>query len=130
MTSTPVTVAPDPMTVAFSALQPLGVPVVNQVPNPRPTSFLRVRLVGGYRPVPTQHARTLQVEAWHVANANAARLAEEALAAMYATQGTVVDGVGVYRVDLFAAPHELPDDLTGTPRFRFTVQMFLRALPD
>jgi hypothetical protein len=123
-------ICPDAYLVGRAALLPIGLPVHNEVPNPRPPRFYRVRQIGGYDPpVPDQFARTIQVEAWAPSFHRASRDAEEAVAALRGARGTVLAGARIYRTDLYTAPHELPDDLSGNPRFRFTLQLFLRAAP-
>lgn len=117
--------APDVVDITRHELEPLA-PTSPRVPADRPLEFFVATQIGGHEPNLVQAARTVAVEAWAQSPYAARTLAERGLSRMKALAGRVVDGVGIYRVDVFTAPVDLPDDRTGTPRFRFVVQLFAR----
>lgn len=124
----PVLVAPDAVGIVMAALEPLGVPIANRTPNPRPEAFVRVFQIGGHRINLVQHARTVRIEALSQTNHGAWQMAEEAASIVSALEGRTVAGASVHRVDLFTAPIDQPDPDTSQHRFHFSAQLYLRAL--
>lgn len=105
------------------------VPVHRQVPDPRPATFVTVRLLGGPGrdpAVPVVDRTQIAVEAWAPSAAAAHDLAQNARAVIHAAQGVVLGGVQVYRVDEAGGPVDLPDPLSDQARFTFTAELTVR----
>jgi hypothetical protein len=121
-----VLVAPDLEGLAVAYLSDrLDVPVSTRVPTTRPDPFVRLMATGGGGRTAVVLQRTnLTVEAWasrEVAASDLARLVEAHLLAW--------PGTGqVYGIDEFAAPGNLPDPVSGWPRYTLTVQVIHRAV--
>ncbi len=98
------------------------------VPNPRPTQFVLARRVGGALQTPVTDAATITFECWAATDAAAHDLAQACLALIRAMAGTTQSGTPVYRVGEFAGPTDLPDPLSSTPRFVFTVAVHVRGV--
>lgn len=105
--------------VAVAALQPLGVHVGTKVPNPRPTSLIRVGTVSGGIPARMVEAPLLLVECWAVDSVAAFELARDAWALLVDLAKTFVAGAWVLSVDA-SRPVNFPDPLTNLPRYQFT----------
>ena len=106
-----------------------AVPVHRAVPNPRPPTFVTVRLGGGTGTSPTLpvvDVVQLNFEAWAPTVAAAHDLAANARAAMLSAKGAVVAGSQVYGAEDFGPPVELPDPLSNLPRFVFSIQLSVR----
>lgn len=106
-----------------------AVPVRRAVPNPRPPTFVTVRLLGGTGrdpAVPVVDRALLAVEAWAPNVAAAHDLAQNARAVVHAAQGVVHGGIQVYRVVEAGAPVELPDPISAVPRVTFSVELTVR----
>lgn len=104
-----------------------GIPAGTLVPNPRPPSFVVARRAGGERTSVVVDTAVVTVEAWAATPAAAADLAEQCRAAIHAAEGTVVEGVPVYRVDDVGAPSDLPDPLSDQPRYQLSVLVATRG---
>lgn len=123
-------VFPDAEALAVAYLNPkVGVRVATKVPNPRPSSFIRVLRVGGTRQSLIVDSPMLVFECWAPDAIAASALANEARAHVFAMSQTLVDGSWVYRVADIAGPQSFPDPLTDTPRYQFTVQIHTRGVP-
>jgi len=124
-------VFPDVEQLLIDYLTPsLAVPVGTAVPNPRPTSFVTVNRFGGPRRGLVVDDAQLGFEYWAERESQAAQLAQLVRAHINALQGQRVNGVQVYRVREFAGPANLPDPLSGQPRYvqQFGVQVRGTAL--
>lgn len=106
-----------------------GVGVFRAVPKKRPQSFVTVRLLGGPgrdgSNVPVDRPM-VTIEAWAPSTAAAHDLAQNARAAIHAAQGVVIGGTEVYEVTDGGAPVDLPDPMSGQPRYTFTCQLLVR----
>lgn len=117
----------DATATALSILASLPDPGFGKVPNPRLGRFYVVRRVGGpKRNVVTDQA-TLTVESWAESTEEAHDMAQLARAALNAAQGSIVLGIPIYRVDEASGPADLPDPLSGQPRYSQTFSVALRA---
>lgn len=105
------------------------VPVHRAVPDPRPADFVTIRLAGGEGragALPVIDVVQLNFEAWGGTVTAAHDLAQNARAAILSAKGAALGGVQVYNVEDFGPPVELPDPLSGRPRFTFSVQLSVR----
>ncbi|KKZ74021.1 hypothetical protein VO63_09950 [Streptomyces showdoensis] len=111
-----------------TALAAAGEPVsvVSRIPSPRPDRFVRVERVGGTRATPVSDRPRLDVHAWAETEAAAADLAELVRALVHAIPG-VRGGVTVYTVREVGGPQWLPDDVSGSPRYAFAVEVHMRG---
>lgn len=106
-----------------------AVPVHRSVPDPRPAAFVTCRLAGGEgrsSALPVVDIVQVNFEAWGATVAAAHDLAQNARAAILSAKGAALSGVQVYNVEDFGPPVELPDPLSGRPRFVFSVQLSVR----
>lgn len=105
------------------------VTVTRAVPNPRPPTFVTVRLIGGEgrngSNVPLDRPQ-VAIEAWAQTPAQAHDLAQNARAVMHAARGVVHAGTQVYRVEEMGAPVDLPDPLSHQPRVTFSLLLTVR----
>lgn len=104
-----------------------AIPTGTRVPASRPAAFIVARRSGGERTSIVTDTAVVTVEAWSDGPAEAADLAEQCRAIIHAMEGSVVDGVPVYRVDDVGAPGDLPDPLSDQPRYTFSVLVTLRG---
>lgn len=105
-----------------------AVPVVSQVPNPRPAKFVRVSRTGG----PEVFTRVMDgaqitVDCWAPDAGAAMNLAQLSRRLIKDMCGTVQSGVSVHYVSEFGGPQDLPDPVSETPRVTFTVQIQMRG---
>lgn len=124
-----ITVLFGPITSAVIAdLQTsLGVPCSLNVPNPRPSAWLRVLRTGGPRvDVVTEDAQ-LTIESWADSAATAEDNANRARQRLQQIRNTNVGGIPVYRVAEFSGPAYLPDPDSYQPRWTFTVALLVRG---
>lgn len=105
----------------------LDVPIVHDVPTPRPPSFVTVRRGGGVRHTIISDAAQLLIESWADRAEDAMDLAQLARAHLNALPGQVLDDTPVYRVEELAGPADLPDPLSDQQRATFTVLVHLRG---
>jgi hypothetical protein len=123
-------VFPDATAVVIGILaDQLTAPVYGAVPPTRPAAFVVVRRVGGPERNLVVDEPMLTIEAWADAAPAAMALAELARAHVKAAQGTVADGIPVYRVRDVAGPAFLPDPESTQPRVTQTVMVQLRGTP-
>lgn len=101
--------------------------VATRVPDPRPSTFVRVQRVGGRAVGPVDAARVL-VECWADTEVAAAALAGRTRDAMRRIPGNVT-GYHVARCTEQGGPSLLSDPLTGTPRYLSTFEVAVRAEP-
>lgn len=97
------------------------------VPNPRPERLVVVQRTGGPRRNLVTDAPTLVIEAWAPTEAEAHDISQIARALVVALAGAVIAGIAIYRVDELSGPQNLPDPLSATPRYSFTVALALRG---
>lgn len=118
-------------TALLAGLPALGystVPVVGKVPDPRPTTFIRLIRTGGVTNWPVIDRAMLTIEAWDErSDAFADALAQAARAVVSDMRGGVFGGVTVYNVDEFSGPANVPDPESFTPRSRWTVEVSCRG---
>lgn len=105
------------------------VPIHRAIPNPRPSMFVTVRLLGGGgrdAALPIVDRVSVAVEAWAVKVVDAHDLAQNARGVVHMAQGAVLGGLQVYRVTEAGGPVELPDLLSAQARVTFTVELLVR----
>lgn len=105
-------------------------PVVKDVPNPRPSKFVRVMRTGGPRMNIAADRPQITIEAWHDDAEEAQDLAQLARGLIHAMQGTTVGGVACYRIEEAGGPVDLPDPDSAQPRVTFTVTIGMRGTPE
>ena len=103
---------------AITAMSSLGVPVSVRIPNPRPTSHIRVTRSGGARRNVVQSDATVLVECWAPTSLAAFDLAASAWDALDDIQHSSVNGVWVGSISL-TEPVNFPDPDTSSPRYQF-----------
>lgn len=126
----PLVVFPDAEQVVCVALTDadLGVPVVVEVPNPRPARFVKVLRTGGDRRDLVTDNPLITIETWAATKEAAADLAQLARAHVFAMRGTRPgDLTTVYRIADAGGPVSLPDPATGSPRYTFTCSIAMRG---
>lgn len=102
----------------------LPVTVASRVPNPRPTSFVRVLLSGGHEENIVIQESRVTVEAWANVESDAQKLAQ--LARAHLKRAHQMTGIPVYRVNV-PPPVDYPDDETGQYRYQFVFTFRTRA---
>lgn len=104
-------------------------PVSTRIPHPRPVRFIRVERTGGPRQNEVVDGAQVTVECWDdntVAAAATARIVRAVLGS--ARNVTTPSGDLIYRTTEFSGPAFLPD-VSGQPRYSWTVQVHLRGVP-
>jgi hypothetical protein len=96
------------------------VPIHRQVPDVRPTKWVRVIRTGGVQYTPITEAAQITVEAWSDSAADAADLAQLARAHLNACVGVIA-----HRVDELAGPADLPDVESQQRRYTWSVLVHL-----
>ena len=126
---------PDPESVLCSFLTAqlvsgtfAGVKASTEVPNPRPTEFVRVLLVGGFQDGLVTDVPRLAVEAWGVSKARASGLAARCrqLIDAAARDGSI-GAATLHRVNVVSRPQFLPDPETNQNRYTATYELALRS---
>jgi hypothetical protein len=128
-------VFPDVAAVLLSYLAPrLGVATGSVVPNPRPSTFLLARRVGGERTSPVHERALLLFEAWAHDPGAADDLANQVRGELFAlgapgtwSGGSTVSGVSIVRVEDAGGPAYQPDELSDQPRATFTLSVLVRG---
>lgn len=112
---------PDIEAVVLDYLRPLlGVPCKSEVPNPRPASFLVAIAVPSTGMVNKGlYEALVSFEAWDNSKIAAATLARTAIAHLENATAFFADTAGY---------GYLPDPDSGTPRYVFTVPIFIRTI--
>ncbi len=124
----PVIVFPDTAAAVIAHLNAvLAANFYGAVPTPRPDTFGTVQRLGGPRRSRFVDEAQLGVECWAPTAGAAHDLAQLARAHINSLPGSTVAGVRFYRVTEAAGPADLPDPLSGQPRFVFTVLVAARA---
>ena len=101
-----------------------GVPVHTTVPADRPARFIRMWRNGGAAINRVVDRAQVTVEAWSGDSVDAAELAGTCRELLLAASGALPL---VRRVEEVTGPYPISDDLTETPRYRFTVALTVRA---
>lgn len=104
-------------------------PVGTRVPNPRPAGRLVVvSRTGGVAANLVVDEAMLTVDCWGDREQDAHDLAQLCRALVRAAAGSVLGGVAVYRVVEVGGPQNLPDPLSASPRYLFTLMVGLRGV--
>jgi hypothetical protein len=120
---------PDTVTLVVDYLaDAVEVDVFSEIPNPRPTSFIVVRRLGGVRRNLVADGAQIGLECWGSDDVDAYEVAAAARAHMVALYGQVLDGVQVYRVDELAGPSSSPDPDSGQARYTFQWSVMVRGV--
>jgi len=115
----------DAMRAQLQATLGREIPVSTDVPDPRPQEFILLRRVGGVRRTLVTDLPTILVEAWAKTPSRAWRLAALAQGILY--WFTEIDGHAVSVDGEFSGPTNLPDGLSGQPRYTATYSVAIRA---
>lgn len=113
----------DAMVLAFLGAH-VDVPVRVSVPADRPASFIVARRNGGAALNRVIDQPTVTVDAWAASSAEAAALAGIAREAFF---HSYTDMPLVSGVEELTGPYSTPDPESGSARFRFSIQMTVRA---
>lgn len=100
-----------------------SIPVASRVPNPRPSTFVRVMRVGGVATNMVTDTATVAVEAWAATESAAIALASTLRGILHAAELSR----GVYSVGEFAGPANLPDPATSQIRYTATYSVGVRG---
>lgn len=105
-------------------LDHVTVPVHVSVPKDRPVSFIVARRNGGAALNRVVDEATVTVDCWSGSSVEASELAETARHAFHhdSTGMPLVRGV-----DEVTGPYSTPDPESGSPRYRFSVRLRIRA---
>jgi hypothetical protein len=106
----------------------LTAPVRHRIPNPRPDTLVVVSDTGGgYGRTRVSEKVQVSVDCWGETVADAHDLAQSARYHIETMEGTVADGIPIYKVEEVARPSYQPDLLTDTARYVFTVAIHVRG---
>lgn len=127
-------VFPDVVAITLELIHDeLGVATGTRVPNPRPTTFILARRLGGERVNPVQENVRILFECWAGTPAEADDLAANVRAYLFARAtpgawaGNALGTVGIYRVDDLTGQSDEPDQLSDQPVATFTLQFLARG---
>lgn len=119
---------PDALALMKAYLDPLVTPpVCARVPDPRPDSFVTMRLVNTSRLTPVRVRPRIDFYAWAKTDSDAWTLGELVYRSVHALAGTTLLGPTCYAVEEFLGPRQADDTLTGTPRIWMTLAPVIRA---
>ena len=105
----------------------INVPLSTQVPNPRPGRFVRIMRTGGPEHNLVVDGAQVTVECWDVTAPEASATARIVRAVLSAARNvTTPSGDLIYGTAEFAGPAMLPD-VSGQPRYSWTVQVHARG---
>ena len=102
----------------------VSVPVHVSVPKDRPVSFVVARRNGGFAVNRILDSPNVTVDCWAPSGVEAAELAEDCRSAFLHEYAGMPLVRGVSEV---SGPYSVPDVESGSPRYRFTVQLSVRA---
>lgn len=128
--------SPDLETIVFPDIEALlvahlhdalDVPVSTQIPNPRPSSFVRVLRTGGPRQGLVTDEAQVTVEAWHDDSVQASDLAQQTRARLNVLAGQQLDGHQIHRVREMSGPGNLPDPTSGQARYTWSLLVDVRG---
>ena len=108
---------------------PLAVPVSTRVPNPRPTSFVRVQRVGGDALNLVQERPTVLVEAWAATDLASWDLASKAWRILSGREPLESAGVEFGERSL-SVPVNYPDPATTSARYQLTTKMTINLVKE
>jgi hypothetical protein len=98
------------------------------IPNPRPTMFVRVMRTGGTRRDLITDTPQLVVEAWAAYSEDAQELAEFCRSRIHAASRAGVMGTTtVYELAEYSGPQSLPDPVTDQVRYTATYAIDMRG---
>lgn len=100
-----------------------SIPVASRVPNPRPSTFVRVMRAGGVSRDRVIDVPTVAVEAWAPTETAAIALASTLRGILHAAESSR----GIYSVGEFAGPANLPDPATSQIRYTATYSVGVRG---
>lgn len=104
-------------------------PVATRVPNPRPERFVRVQRTGGPQQSVVVDGAQLTIECWDDDSPSAAATARIVRAELSSARNVrTPSGALVYGVTEFSGPSLLPD-VSGQPRYSWTVRVLTRGVP-
>jgi len=103
--------------------------VATRVPDPRPSTFVRVTRVGGGRRDLVTDLPMVLVEAWAPDGPAAQHLGQLCRDAVFDLEQTSHGGAWVRNVSEIGGLQAFPDPLTDNPRYQFTVQLQIRGVP-
>lgn len=104
-------------------------PVSTRVPNPRPSRFIRVQRTGGPQQTVVTDGAQVTIEVWDDNAPDAAAAARIVRAVVAGARNvTTPSGDLIYRTDEFSGPSLLPD-VSGQPRYSWTVRLHVRGTP-
>lgn len=116
---------PDTDAMVLSFLTPrVSVPVHVTVPADRPVSFIRAWRNGGSAASRVLDNATVTVEAWSGSSVEAATLAEDVRGLFHHSYTAMPLVRGVEEI---SGPYSIPDPESGSPRYRFSVRLRVRA---
>ncbi|MCC3277531.1 hypothetical protein LJ753_16830 [Arthrobacter sp. zg-Y20] len=123
---------PNPAVWAIKYLTPLmvgefAVPVMGEVPDPRPKRFVTFQNAGGDQQTLVSDAGQLMVECWDSTDPKAERLMARVRALMAGVVGQKVDGIRCYKVEQMGRPAYVPDPNAKVPRYRQNIRIHLRG---
>ena len=111
--------------LAFFGTRMPGVRFEVDVPADRPAEFVLLRRNGGPAANRVVDRPLITVDAWAASSARAAELVE-LVRGVFLGEGTTIPRVrGVTEI---SGPYNNPDDESGSPRYRFSVQLTVRAV--
>lgn len=105
------------------------VPVSTEIPNPRPSKFIRLIRTGGPRQGLVTDQPQVTFECWADRSTAASALAGELRPHVFALGGRRIDGHVIRRVQEFSGPANLPDKTSGQSRYTWSVRIDLRGVP-
>lgn len=105
-------------------LSRVTVPVHVSVPRNRPASFVVARRNGGGASNRVVDSPTVTVDCWASSSVEAAELAEDCRSAFHDSYAAMPLVRGV---DEITGPYSTPDPDSGSPRYRFSVRLSVRA---
>lgn len=100
------------------------VPVHTSVPANRPAAFIRLWRNGGASSNRAVDRPQVTVEAWSTDSVEASELAEQCRSALLNEASAMPN---VSRSTEISGPYSTTDETTETPRYRFTMQLTVRA---
>lgn len=103
----------------------VDVPVHTSVPSDRPAAFVLLWRNGGASSNRVVDQPQITVEAWAKDSVEASELAERCRSALLNEASTIPN---VSRATEISGPYSTTDETTETPRYRFTMQLTVRAL--
>lgn len=104
--------------------QRVNVPVHTSVPSNRPPAFILLWRNGGASSNRVVDRPQVTVEAWSQDSVRASELAEQCRSALLNEASTIPS---VSQSTEISGPYSTTDETTETPRYRFTMQLTVRA---